>query len=238
MAVHTLSVLPPEILTKISSSLSVQDLARSYGIHASWAKHVKEKLLEHINDQLRVVVFDDGCQPHCVWLSFAGFHKGVVSYRKASCIDCPKSEELAMTPRWLHRRSYGTQGWMHCNVDLAQTTLFLDLAGVTLGYPPHITFGGVKLGLPDVGQGVLPMGRHIQGEMTQRTEASGGAHEQILENGTFVRYSVHYDVIIEPDVSSSDDDDSDFFTGMSWLCIHEIRLPIACLRRGVSNTCI
>ena len=59
---HTLSVLPSEILTKISSSLSIQDLARSYSIHVSWAKHVEDKLLEYINDELRVVVFDDGCQ--------------------------------------------------------------------------------------------------------------------------------------------------------------------------------
>lgn len=134
---HTLSVLPSEILTKISSSLSIQDLARSYSIHVSWAKHVEDKLLEYINDELRVVVFDDSCQTHCVWLPFAGFQKGIVSYREASCMDCPKSDELAITPHWLHSRSYGRQGWMHCNVDLAQTTLFLDLAGATLGYP-HI----------------------------------------------------------------------------------------------------
>ena len=94
---HTLSVLPPEILTKISSSLSIQDLARSYSTDGSWAKHVEDRLLEDINDTLRVVVFDDGFQTHCVWLPFAGFHKGVVSYREASCIDCPKSDELDMT---------------------------------------------------------------------------------------------------------------------------------------------
>ena len=231
---HTLSVLPPEILTKISSSLSVQDLARSYSIHASWAKHVEDKLLEYINDKLRVVVFDDGFQTHCVRLPFAEFYKGVVSYREATCTDCPKSDELAMTPHWLHSRSYGTQGWMHCNVDLAQTTLFLDLEGVT--------FGTVKLGFPDsanyIGKGLLPVGRHIQEAMTQRTQATGGTREQVLENGTSVRYSVHYDSVIVPDVSSSDDDDSEYFFGMSWLCVHEIRLPIACLRGGVSNTCI
>ena len=240
MAVHhKLSVIPPEILTKIASSLSIQDLARSYGIDTSWANLVLDKLRVYINDKLRVVVFDDGEQTHCVWLPFAGIQKGAICYRDDKCMDCPMCDELVMTPRWhrlrnggwpLQRSSYGRQGWMHCNVDLAQTTLFLDLE--------DSTFGRVKLGLPDHRQGVLPMGRHIHEEMAQKTQASGGTREQVLENGTLVRYSVHYDMIIEPDVSSSDDDDSDFFTGMSLLCVHEICLPIACLRSGVSSICI
>ena len=203
--------------------MSVTDITAAHGW--SWAF---SPLLPNGNCKLPQ---SDGFQTHCVWLPFAEFHKGVICYREANYIDCPKSDEPTL---YGLRRSYGLQGWMHCNVDLAQTTLFLDLEG--------FTYGEVKLGLPDpanyIGKGLLPVGRHIQEAMTQRTEAEGGTHEQVLENGTSVRYSVHYDVVIVPDVSSSDDDDSEYFFGMSWLCVHEIRLPIACLRRGVSSTCI
>ena len=127
--------LPHEILKKIASRLSFEDLARSLLVGGSWSRVVCERL-HPIRCDLRVVAFDDGEQAHAIRLPFVKLSNGMAVYRQTTLLARKKT---------LHdpTQSYEYQNptWICCAGDLRKERIFLDLVSYN-----ELSFGKIKLG--------------------------------------------------------------------------------------------
>ena len=162
-----------------------------------------------INTKLRVVVFDDGDQVRCVWMSPAEHTSDFATYKEPEGtwkITKERQDELE-DGLWSVRGEElfdQIKRWIHCVGDLRKSKIFLDLEEEE--YPAH-HFGSVTLG-----------------EGSRRK--AGKRLKQTCEDGTYLEYSMHYG------------ERDKYENGRSWFRMHEIKLPLARLKRGVSNVCI
>lgn len=199
-------MLPQEIVDKIASYVTVEDLAQLFDVDKTWKASVLKQLKPIINDRLQVAVFDDGNETHSVELPFVGINKGLAIYKEpADSLDLPKETmwKMGNTHFCWRYANYPEVivrviRWIYCSGDLRNHFVHFNL--------DRYNFGRVKLG--------ENMKRRAGKNLRKTYEDS---------TSTYVAYTMHF----------KDEHKNDI--GMSWFRIHEVRLPLARLELGKSS---
>lgn len=125
------------------------------------------------DDILRLAVFDDGNQVHCIRTPFFSVSDGFVTYKEPDDADkIPKDKQIELReilPIIMYKRPEAANKlrWIRCHEDLRKELIYLDLED------RDYTFGSVSLG----------KGKRKTGDNLTQTD----------EDGVTVRYSLSYD---------------------------------------------
>lgn len=150
--------------------------------HVQVCKAAAVRALKSIlDDRLRVVVFDDGDQTHCVWLPFSEISQGKVTYKEPNdVVKLPKEQLDQMNS--FHLTFYDAQTidrvkrWIHCSGDLRKGQINLDL--------DYCTYGRLNLG-----EGM----KRKAGKNVRKT----------YDDSTYVRYTLHFHDEYKNDIGMS-----------------------------------
>ena len=119
--IYKMLSLPLDILYKIASQLSLEDLARSLTLFPQWSRLVCQ-LLQPFRLSLRALTLDDGSLARVVYLSFFGFRDGRAIYRQQTY----QARKKYLVSNISHQ-TYQNPSWIFGTGDLRRAYLQLHL---------------------------------------------------------------------------------------------------------------